>query len=102
RPRRCPAQQISCADAAVQCIVRCMIAPKKVILTQHMFSQGGIDRVCTYLATGLAARGFDTEIVVFCKGGPAESELGTLLGKDVKITYLSQTRSTSRTWDLIR
>lgn len=94
--------QLSCTNAAVQCILRHMMSAKKIILTQHMFSQGGIDRVCTYLATGLAVRGFETEIVVFCRGGPAENELSALLGENVKITYLSHARSPTRTWDLIR
>lgn len=78
-----------------------MITTKKVILTQYMFSQGGIDRVCVYLATGIAAQGFNTEIVVFGRGGPAEGALTALLGEDVKVTYLGR-RGAFRTWDLIR
>jgi len=79
-----------------------MATLKKIVLTQHMFSQGGIDRVCAYLATGFAAQGFETEIIVFCRGGPAESELTARLSKDVKVTYLSNTRGPSRTGDLVR
>jgi glycosyltransferase involved in cell wall biosynthesis len=95
-------QHLSCAYAAVQGNVKCMATLKKIILTQHMFSQGGIDRVCAYLATGFAAQGFETEIIVFCRGGPAESELTARLSKDVTVIYLSNARGPSRTGDLIR
>ncbi|WP_340313792.1 glycosyltransferase [Rhizorhabdus argentea] len=73
---------------------------KKVVLTLHMFGQGGTDRVCAHLAGGFMRAGFDTEILNFCAGGQGESALHGLLEKGVRVTTLGRT-SGSRPRDLL-
>jgi glycosyltransferase involved in cell wall biosynthesis len=73
---------------------------EKIILTVHMLGQGGTDRVCTHLANGLAAAGFDTEVLAFCRGGGGEEALTDILDQRVRLTSLSR-RSLSRPLDLV-
>ena len=72
-----------------------------VTLILHKFSQGGSDRVSTYLARGFADAGFDVELLVICQGGEVESLLVDLLGPDIPVRYLSRSRG-PRPIDLIR
>ena len=74
---------------------------KRIVLTQHMFGLGGIDRVGCLLVNGFAEAGFETDLLVFCRGGPAEETLLSLLNNRVRVTFLGG-RSQSRTNDLIR
>lgn len=75
--------------------------PKKIVLTQHIFSYGGTDRVAAYLASGFADAGFDVHYVVFCDGGDAQDVLETLVNKGVNVHYLGSKQG-SRTKDLLR
>ena len=87
------------AEHHVRVVYRVMAA-EKVVLTVHTLGQGGTDRVCTHLANGIAAAGFDTEILLFCRGGGGEQALTSLLDSRVRLTSLS-TRSLSRPLDLV-
>ncbi|GJL91861.1 glycosyltransferase [Hyphococcus sp.] len=77
------------------------LSNKRVVLTQHMFGLGGIDRVGCLLANGFAAADFDVDLLVFCQGGPAEEMLLQLIDKRVRVTYFGR-RTNSRAHDLIR
>ena len=74
---------------------------EKIVLTMHTFGLGGTDRVSAYLARGFADHGFDTEVLVFGRGGPAEDILRPLLGNDVRVAFLGRA-SARRTADLAR
>ncbi len=74
---------------------------QRIVLTQHMFGLGGIDRVGCLLANGFSEAGFDVTLLVFGRGGPAEDTLLPLLDKEVRVVFLGGL-SASRTVDLIR
>jgi glycosyltransferase involved in cell wall biosynthesis len=76
-------------------------AARRITLILHKFSQGGSDRVSTYLARGFADAGLDVELLVICRGGEVESLLVDLLGADIPVRYLSRTKG-PRSIDLVR
>lgn len=78
-----------------------MAGRDKVHLIVHKFGRGGTDRVCAYLANGLAKGGYDTEIVAFARGGDAEALLEELAGSRVRVRYLANSTG-SRPFDLLR
>jgi hypothetical protein len=78
-----------------------MSSSGKLILSQHMFGIGGIDRVSVYLANGFARAGFDTEMLVFARGGPSEAILMPQVDSNVRVTFLGE-RGLARPLDLIR
>lgn len=68
----------------------------KIILVQHIFGQGGTDRVSAHLARGFADGGLQPEILAFCGGGKAQKFLAGLLGEKVSVTFLGHRRITRK------
>lgn len=73
----------------------------RISLILHKFSRGGSDRVAAYLARGFADAGLDVDMIVFSRGGEAESILSDMVGEDVPICYLGRAGA-SRALDLVR
>lgn len=73
----------------------------RVMLVQHMFSDGGIDRVGAHLARGLAEHGFDVTLLVFCRGGEKEAALLPLVGSVAKVHSLGSLGK-KRAFDIAR
>ena len=72
---------------------------KRIALTLHKYTQGGTDRVCCLLASGLTRAGYEVDLIAFCKGGVAEDSLTELLDEKVRRVYLGEA-SGSRKRDL--
>lgn len=75
--------------------------PKRIALLHYRLDHGGIDRVACLLAEGFANAGFHCDLLVFCDQGAGELALLPLLGSNVHLHYLGQSRG-SRTSDLMR
>lgn len=74
---------------------------KRIVLTMHMLSYGGTDRVAVHLANGFAQIGHSVTLLLFCRDGEAHEPLSQLLKPDVRIVWLGE-RGGSRTRDLLR
>jgi glycosyltransferase involved in cell wall biosynthesis len=61
---------------------------RNIVLAVNSLGQRGTDRVSVHLARGFAEAGLNTELLVFRRGGTAETVLAPMVGDSVRVTYL--------------
>lgn len=74
---------------------------KRITLMHYRLDHGGIDRVASLLASGLAGAGYDVTLLLFCDKGVGEPLYRAQMDERVNINYLGAKKS-SRTIDLLR
>ncbi len=74
---------------------------KHIALLHYRLDNGGIDRVATLLASGLAKAGYDVTLLLFCRDGSAENIYRQQMDENVKFIHLGDSQS-SRTKDIFR